>query len=147
MSFRIVFTAITRILKIQPRIVSIRRYESLLEALTFLHRGPISTSLAVFPELTHNRGQIYRGPEWPGSSLLSYHAVNMVRVLYIKGEPVALCKLCDGTDIGIGGYVFVSLAIVFMVLDSSVDFEKTGCVYTASGTSPLRLFGYRSREI
>lgn len=83
-----------------PRIRSIMVVETLWEALEYIHLGPISADILTYPELFRSGFEIYRGPTTYRYGLIGYHSCNITDVTYVGGEPVAICKLTNGTSVG-----------------------------------------------
>lgn len=94
-------------------IKSVISVDTLEEALQYLHKYPIAADLVAYSDLFRKGDQIYYGPTSSNSHFMSYHAVILESVMYVDDEPVALCKLSNGVDVGNSGYVSVSLATVY----------------------------------
>ncbi|CAH8356022.1 unnamed protein product [Eruca vesicaria subsp. sativa] len=99
---------------------SVRTFANLAEALDHLHIQPVGASLLTCRHLWRKsmKGNIYYGPLSPNSQVMGYHGVMIVAVEDYKGEWVALCKLSNGRKVGDGGYIRVSLRVMFMVLSA-----------------------------
>lgn len=67
---------------------------------------------------------IYYGPLAENSQFTGYHDVVIIKVEVVNGEQVALCKLSNGTKVGVGGYVRVSLEVMYLVVGAEGEAAK-----------------------
>jgi hypothetical protein len=101
------------------KLKSVRKIESMEEALLLLPHFPIGADLVVFKELWTVGEEIYYGPGTNSRGFRSYHAVIVSSIEIYKGEVVAICKMSNGTKVCDEGYVRVSLATTYMVVGAS----------------------------
>ncbi|AEE30194.1 Cysteine proteinases superfamily protein [Arabidopsis thaliana] len=102
--------------KRKHKIKSVLSFDTLDKALAHLHIQPVGAALITFPELWRIGEHIYRGPLEENTQFTGFHDVVIVKVDVINREQVALCKLSNGPKIGVGGYVWVSLEVMYMVV-------------------------------
>lgn len=109
--------------RVRPRFTPVV-IPSLWEALRYLPRGPISADIVTYSELFNIGDGIYRGPTTDNSTFLGYHACSIGSIMIVNGELVAVCKLSNGPDVGMFGYVKISLSTIYMIVDVSAAFEE-----------------------
>ncbi|KAL9857307.1 putative papain-like cysteine peptidase superfamily [Arabidopsis thaliana] len=102
--------------KRKHKIKSVLSFDTLDKALAHLHIQPVGAALITFPELWRIGEHIYRGPLEENTQFTGFHDVVIVKVDVINREQVALCKLSNGPKVGVGGYVWVSLEVMYMVV-------------------------------
>lgn len=78
------------------------------------------------------------------SNCLGYHDVMIVRVEMFEGEQVALCKMSNDRKVASGGYVRVSLEVLYMVVGAEA---KAGEVLWPTPTPRHLLFDYHCPEM
>ncbi|CAH8386633.1 unnamed protein product [Eruca vesicaria subsp. sativa] len=101
---------------VKYKIDSVQKFSDLRSALAHLPNQPIGADIILCNELWDKSTKVYRGPLFPGSIIQGYHSVIIIRVIWINGEAVAICKSSNGTGVGDKGYFRVSLSVFYSVL-------------------------------
>ncbi|KAL0814470.1 hypothetical protein Bca101_070913 [Brassica carinata] len=115
------------------------------QALVRLKSHPVAAKLTLFEGWSSDR--IYRGPSKKGAGYIGEHEVLMLDCVLMDGEMVVRCKSSNGERIGVLGYIFVSLEVMFLLAgkdDSRFCFKEpqyliNGFFSIGMDTGPLGL--------
>ncbi|KAG2269348.1 hypothetical protein Bca52824_063903 [Brassica carinata] len=127
------------------RITDVFKYETMEQALVRLKSHPVAAKLTLFEGWSSDR--IYRGPSKKGAGYIGEHEVLMLDCVLMDGEMVVRCKSSNGERIGVLGYIFVSLEVMFLLAgkdDSRFCFKEpqyliNGFFSIGMDTGPLGL--------
>ncbi|CAH2058862.1 unnamed protein product [Thlaspi arvense] len=123
------------------------RLKTIDEALLHLKKHPIGAAMPIFlpeyKEIGDNGELIYRGPVSQNSKFHSMHAVSLMEVGEENGESYVLARTSHGKNFGDGGYIKISLDVVFVYIPTPGEIVNSDAMkYFSKPGSLLSRFSY-----